>query len=81
MLCVGALHPGNVQENLQNLQWQILQESHLLLPCEQVAVADMCLSCWPQVQEHPVPNVSALPLDDDIFVWHGNGAACVAPSA
>ena len=26
-----------------------------------------------QVQEHPVPNVSALPLDDDIFTWHGNG--------
>jgi hypothetical protein len=26
-----------------------------------------------QVLEHPIPNVSALPLDDDLFTWHGNG--------
>jgi hypothetical protein len=26
-----------------------------------------------EVLEHPLPNVSCLPLEDDLYTWHGNG--------
>lgn len=26
-----------------------------------------------EVRENPMPNVSCLPLEDDLFTWHGNG--------
>ena len=33
----------------------------------------MCLNfLYLQVLEQPLPNVTALPNEDDLFVWHGN---------
>jgi hypothetical protein len=26
-----------------------------------------------EVLTNPIPNVAALPLEDDLYVWHGNG--------
>jgi hypothetical protein len=26
-----------------------------------------------EVLDHPLPNVSCLPLEDDLYTWHGNG--------
>jgi hypothetical protein len=44
--------------------------SSCLLPC--LGVRHL-LHDLREVLDHPLPDVSCLPLDDDLYTWHGNG--------
>ena len=41
--------------------------------CILAAAVKRLLHDLKEVRDNPLPNVSCMPLEDDLFTWHGNG--------